>query len=230
MIKKTLSKFWKDLIIILLVILLFSSVRSCNVQKSNAEIAINAKDSAYNVARYYKNREGELIAQVKTHEVTISQLKDNEETLGIDNKKLKKQIGSLNNLVAYWQGKGSVVYHDTIQTVLVDTVIQDKPFKVFQYEDTYLSAKGFIDNLDNKITLEYNYSLNFDFKITSYYKSTGFLKKKQLVTDIYFSDPHLKLSEFKGVVIKQPPKRWYETRGAAIGFGFVLGTYLVLKL
>jgi hypothetical protein len=148
--------------------------------------------------------------------------------LGFETDKLKKQVGSLNNLVGYWKGKAAI--KDTITTVLRDTVIIENdsvrvPVKWISWNNKYLFLDGAING--NNVSIAYNY--NVDFSLTAYYKPrpffqpTTWFKPKPLVADIYFSDPNLKVGEFKGLVIKQEKKRWYETSGFKFGVGFVSG-------
>jgi hypothetical protein len=110
--------------------------------------------------------------------------------------------------------------------VLRDTVIANGagpllPAKTFKWNNKYLYLDETI--IGNNVTLVYLYDV--DFSLTAYRKpQIGFWKPPgQLVADIKFSDPNFKVGEFKGFVIKEPRKRWYQTTGAKIGFGVVLG-------
>lgn len=230
-IKKILSKFWREIAIVVLLIGLMISVRSCKVNNDHAFVSSTKYDSAYNVAHYYKNKKDELVAQVSTHELTIKNLKEYGEQLDFDNATLKQQVGSLKNLTAFWKGKAGM--RDTVTVVLHDTTFVDKNGNTvaandFKWNNKFLYLNGLISN--HEITIGYDY--NVDFSITAYRKSKkGFWKPPgQLVTDIIFSDPNFRITEFKGFVVKEEPKKWFQTTGAKIGFGVLVGGYAVYKI
>lgn len=224
------KKYFREIAIAVLIIVLFISIRSCNVNKDNTYLLTHKADSAFNTARFYKNRAGELIGQVGTHELTIKQYKKFSEQLGFENKDLKMDNKRLNNLVAHWQGQASM--KDTIMIPLHDTVyIDDKGTTItlqdFKWTNKYLSLEGLI--LEHQITIGYGYDV--DFSLTAYRKKSGLFKPPgQLVADIFFSDPSMKVSTFKGFVIKEERKRWYQTNAAKIGFGFVAGAAAVIAV
>lgn len=227
MVQKVIIKIWREVLIVALAVVLFSSIRTCQQNKDAVAILSHKADSSYLEATYYRGKNGELIGQVNTHELTIKELKDLGSQLGFENKSLKDQVGRLNRLVAHWEGKASM--RDTIRTVLRDTVyLGDNGVPVygrtFDWDNKWMAIDGFIDN--THITIGYLY--NVEFSLTAYRKpQRGFWKPPgQLVADIKFSDPSFRVSEFKGFVITEPRKKWYETRGAAMGFGAILGFYL----
>jgi hypothetical protein len=188
----------------------------------------NARDSAFNYAKSYVDKNGELQQQVKTHEITVKELKENNEALGIENGKLTNQVGRLSNLVAYYQGNASVT--DTFTVVNHDTTIVIRndliKGKWFTWTNSNLTLTGITTDLNTSITYDYK----FKFTLVSYRKPQGFLGlgRGQLVTDIKFDDPLIKVNEFKGIVIKEEPKKWYETRAVQIGAAFVIG-YVIAK-
>lgn len=218
---KALGIFWKDIVIIALVIVV-SILSASNInQRRNNSILQNSLDSSFSIAHYYKNREGELIGQVKTQEITISELKDFKNEIGVEVDALRKQIGNLNRLVGHWQAKGTFVDYDTITVSIIDTTINNVDVGHFEWNNEHLSLSGYIR--DRKVSLGYQYDLNFDLSLTAYWKDKNFFKRGTLVTDIKFSDQNMKVNEFKGIVIRQPPKQWYETRAAAFIAGGFLG-------
>lgn len=222
-----LKLFWREFLISILVLLLIGAVNTVHNRDRSISLLQNTRDSAYSVAHYYKNREGELIGQIKTHEVTIGELKEFKNDIGIEVDELKRQIGSLSRLVGRWQGRAQFIDWDTITVPVYDTIINQATLGKFEWNNNYLELRGLIGN--KQVSLAYTYDLEFDFDLTSYWKGKNLFKKGTLVTDIKFSDQNMKVSEFKGIVIKQPPKKWYETRAFAFGTGFVLASYLWLK-
>lgn len=223
-----LKKYWREALIALLLIVMGFISKSCSEEQANNDLLKNSLDSAYNVAKAYTTKNGELAYQVKTHEITIDQLKDNNEVLGIDNKKLKKQIGSLNNLVGYWKGKASV--KDTFTVNNVDTVFikdgKEVKGKWFKWNNKYMSVDGITTDLNTSLTYEYK----IEFELTAYRKYPNFLRigKSELLTDITFKDPSIKVGEFKGIVIKEPKKQFWETGAFKFAIGLGAG-YLLAK-
>src|SRR5688572_21916697 len=117
-----LKRFWREALIVILVLVVVGSVRKCSENKSDAELLSHVGDSAFSVANYYQNKNGDLIGQVKTHEGTIDQLKKYGDQLGFDNGKLKKQVGKLSRLVSHLQGQagmsGEIDHIDLIDSTI----------------------------------------------------------------------------------------------------------------
>lgn len=221
--KKILQQ-WQLILIVILLIVCFTSIRSCKINSDRADIEIHKNDSSFKIAKYYRDKNGQLIGQVNTHELTVKNLKEYGDQLGFENKSLKKQVGNLNNLVAHWQGKAGVA--DTIRTVVHDTTYVDRDgetvtAQTFKWKNKFMDLEGII--VTDSLTLRYLY--NVDFALTAYRKPQGGFWKPpgQLVADVKFNDPSFKVTEFKGFVITEPRKKWYETKGFAIGAGFLLG-------
>lgn len=233
------KKFWREILIVILVIICSASFRQCSVNKDSARLGWNATDSAFNVAHYYNNKLGQVVGQVKTHELTIKELQKYGKKMGFENEKLKKQVGNSNRLIAHWKGKAEsrgssiVALTDTTVNTLDGTMDLNEGFdtveaKAFNWSNKYLTLDGIIHLDSNKLALSYIYRV--DFELTAYYKRQGLFKKPQLVSDIYFSDPNMRVQEFKGFVVKEPRKKLYQTGlfkvSIAIGSGFLLGKTL----
>lgn len=231
-------RYWKELSIVLLTIGLWLSLNTCQRKQDDNKLLLSTIDSAYTKAQYYKNKNGDLVGQVKIQELTIAQVRDYANELSIDRDRLKQQVGGLKNLVGYWQGKASV--RDTFSVPLRDTIIiagdsSGAVDKFFVWSNDYLFLDGVINTSDNILSISYKYQ--FKFELTTYYKPKSFTQKltqpfkpKQLVADLYFSDPNLRAIDFTGIVIKQDKKKFYETAGFKIGVGFGLGLWAAKKL
>jgi hypothetical protein len=239
MISNILLKFWREILILILVLVCAFSFRQCSVKNDDNRLLLNSVDSAFSVAHYYKNKNGELVGQVKTQELTIGQYKKYAAQLGFDNKELKKQVGKESRLVAHWRGKaeseGTILIglNDTTINTLDPTMdlsgesinieLPGLEAKTFQWGNKYLTLDGIISLDSNQMAIKYQYDT--DFSITAYYKPQGLFKRSQLVTDIWFEDPNMKVQEFKGFVIKEPRKKFFQTGlfkvtvGIGIGYG-----------
>lgn len=224
-----LLKYWREITIAILAIIVAFSVNTCQKKESDIALLNQIQDSTFNELRVYKDKAGKLATQVNTYAVTVDQLKENGDKLGLNNKSLKQQIGSLNNLVSFYRAKISladtftVVNHDTTFIIKGDTTHA----KAFHWSNKYLVINGF--TAPAYTTISYDYHPSFELK--SYWKDKGFLrlKKGQLVTDITFNDPNIQVREFRGIVIQQEPKKWYETRAASFAAGIIIGRFAPRK-
>lgn len=220
-----LKKHWETIIIGLMAIGILLSVKTCQKNADTIRTLENKTDSAYTSVRYYKDKNERLQAQVNAQEVTIENFKG---YWAEDSKRIKKQIGNLNRLIAFWKGKAGVV--DSVYIEVTDTVYLTREGfdtnKGFNYSNGYLTLSGGLNTITNQLSLDYQYQVNFE--LTSYYKKTG-LFKKQLVADLNFSDPKLKVQEFDAIQIK-PKERFYDKAWFQIGVGVIGGFYLGSKL
>lgn len=220
-----LKRFWREILILVLVLIVALSVRSCRTQQSMVTTSEHLRDSLYTKVTRITLDKGKLAYQVVTAEQTIAQIKQFGNELGLDNKRLKDENINLSSLVAYWKGKAQI--HDTIYSDLTDTVYLDHGIqetgKEFGYQGKYLQLSGFIPQGDASIHLDYTY--NVDFNLIAFRKGKSWFKRGQLVADIQFSDQNLKVQSFQGVVVKESEKKVYERNwfwglmGLVAGFG-----------
>lgn len=224
---KFIGKYWKELSIALLLIAVILLSKGYARLQSDNQLLLNAKDSAFLQAKYYQNKNGELVGQVKTHEVTIDQLENYSEQLGLDKKRLEGKVGKLERLVAHWEGKASV--RDTVTVNNIDTIFIDNSGhtitgKWFEWSNKYM----FINGITTETTTSLTYKYDVDFSLTAFRKPQGFLGlgKSQLLTDIYFSDPGFRVKEFKGFVITEPKKGFFEKKGIQLITAGLIGVGL----
>jgi hypothetical protein len=228
MILQILLKYWKNVAIILLAIFCVLSVRTCSVNKQDKEALETSVGILEAQVKEYKGKNGELVSQVQTHELTIAQLKDYGSKLGFENSSLKKQVGKLNNLVGYWRVQASV--RDTFTMVSTDTVYlkDNKPVKAkaFHYSNNYLVLDQLYHPDDGTMSTLYDYKI--DLELTVYRKGKSLFNSGTLVSDIRFKDQNLSVTEMKGVVIREPKKAWWQTGAAklvfGLGLGYIIGT------
>lgn len=224
-----LSNHWQKILILSLFVYCVLVTNRCSRNESDKQVLRNAFDKEFNEAKYYKRKDGQWAGQVKAQDITIRQLKDYSTELGIDKDKLTKQIGRLNNLVTYWKGQAtvsdtiSVYVHDTVKVINGEQVL----FKKFgPWTNDYLSLDGELNMNTNIVSINYDYK--FDFELTGYYKPRTFgqlitFKPKQLVGDITFNDPNLRVSEFRGVVIKTDSPKFFQRPIVQFTSGVIIG-------
>lgn len=225
----------KDVIYILIIIVLllggfFTYDKYAKVKDDHVSLT-EALEIKNQEVKLYQNKEGKWVAQKQAMELTADQLKDNADLLGIDNRSLSKQVGRLSRLVNHLdaqleaRGEGSTELRDSV-IVLVDSSGQKRPsipVKTFSWSNTYLSLDGTIMN--NRLDFEYTY--NSSFTVTSYMKRAGIWKKPNLVVDVIFDDPGAKAMSVTSIKIKQPPKKFYQKWWFHMGVGFLGGAALM---
>jgi hypothetical protein len=226
MILTFLAKNWKNVAIGLLAIFCVLSMQTCSVNKQDKEALESSIGILQDSVEHYRGKAGELVSQVKTQELTLAQLKDFGDKLNLDNAKLKKQVGNLNRLVGYWQVQASI--SDTFTLKEIDTVYlkDNKPVagKSFKYNNGYLKLDQVYTPDAGTLTTAYDYKV--DLELTVYRKGKNIFRRGELVSDIRFKDQNLSVTEMKAVVVKEPPKAWYETGLAKFLFGVGVGTFL----
>jgi len=233
-----IKQCWERIVIGILLIAMIIPISKCSKLAEEKKLVLNSLDSSYLEARYYKNKLGQVVGQVKTQELTIAELKSIGGQLGVDNEKLKKKVGNLNRLVAHWEGvvNSSGVVDSRLEQIDPDTFgldfdldnsglefTLDSAKQKFSWSNSYLKLNGRIS--DDSVQIKYDYQSKFEF--TPYYKKDGLFKKKYLVTDIYIEDPNVRVREVKGIVIDVPKKKLVERPivwGLLVGIG--LGLFL----
>jgi len=227
-----IKKYWREIAIFILIAMVAISVKTCKSKSNEVVNASNAKDSAFHIARTYINRHGELIHQVSVQELTIRDLKRLAEENGTSKEELIGQVGNLKNLVGFWKGKAgfkgkdSVKWKDSIRFVDKAGVRDTIDFKNFSWSNKYLTINEDYYLSDNVVIVEYQYDLG-GFDLTTYRKKMPrekgkVFRKKQLVADLKFGDPNMKVGKFEAVVVKEEKKlKWYHWFLLGVGGGIV---------
>lgn len=226
-----LGKYWQYILIALLAIALTISVRSCRVKSDLADLQKHTADSTYHFATEVQLKNGLHAFRIKTLEATVHDLQGADILTTLQINQLKEDKVKLGELVTYYQGKAAV--NVTTVTKGKDSVIYLKDsvqqkVKTFDYSGTWLRLHEVYNPFTDSLSRKYVYRVSF--QLVSYRKRQGLFKPSQLITDLTFDDPAIQVGEFNGVVVKEPRKRWYETRGFAIGVGIVGGVWLSGKL
>lgn len=227
-----LKKYWREILIAVLVLAVALSVKTCNVKAEEAAINRNLADSAFSEVRVYKLKDGTNVAQIKTLEVTSKSLLAETINLMVDKKKLEEQIGNTNRLVTYYQGK--IQMDEFLNSKGIDTVFTEitakkdtirTAGKAFAWSNKWLTLQEYYYPGVDSLKRRYRYDV--EFNIISYRKGKTLFKPGQLVTDVTFADPAIKVKEFKGLVVTEPPKTFLEkvlgSRVGAVVVGFLAG-------
>lgn len=236
-----IKKYWSHILCFILIVICSIAVTQCENKDSAIGLLVDSRDSAFNKAVYHETENGKLVGQVNTLELSTQELKKHGEKLGIDNESLTKEVGRLNRVVARWEGKvradgeftvvikpDSTPKLDTEINLEIPDVTMDATMNLvsdgtFEYDNGYLSLQGDLDG--DSVKVHYQYQTKFS--LTAYRKPQGLFKEPQLVADIYFQDPNMKVGEFKGFVISNDKPKFFQKGVVKFVGGFVLGAGLV---
>lgn len=198
------------------------------LRQGNSRLETNIAISKSTI-KFYKDKYGQEVAQKGVMILKTTELNSQAELLGIDNKRLKNQVGKLDNLVSYWKvkagtsGRIDTVYQDSIVYINGESVLQKK----LGWSNKYLTLNQTYFPATNKLTIDYSYSTGIE--LTIYDKSKGWFKKPELVGDVRFDDPDMKATKSDITIIdktKQP--KFYQTTLFKIGVG-VVGGFLLTR-
>lgn len=225
--KPLLLKYWQYVLIVLLIVALSLAIRGCKNKSEELQIEKSSKDSTYQEAVMIKQKNGELVFRVKSIEATAKQLRETNAILWADKKQLSAQNIKLNSLLTFYKGKFtldetfSVKGVDTVLRLVASTDTVNTRAKTFHWSNKWLTLDEFYNPSTDSLTHHYRYAV--EFKLLTYRQGQNFFRRGELVSDIKFSDPHIKVGEFHGVVVVEPKKPWYETGGAKFVIGALFG-------
>ena len=192
--------------IIIIAILWFqfrSSVNDAKILRDHMEVASDSIKMSI-------NKNGELEAEKRALELTAKDLKKQNSILGHDIGELKKEVGSLNNLVSFYKvssrssGKGKT---EAIDTVFVEVIGEDTVSHkavTFDWNNEYLTISGLYVPERSEVDLEYDYDL--DYTIYTYRKRENkfkFWQKKDLTVKVVFKDPNMTVNQLDNVQVKE---------------------------
>jgi hypothetical protein len=224
--KEKLIKYLPYAIIIALALIYLQKCNTSNQEKADMyKAAKYAKDMSENNERTLTrtvNKQGERIT---SQEVLIATKETANELLLVENTRLKN-IQSQVKVVTKTEIKNVYVPFSTDSTSVTnnDTIVRNKIFRV---NNEWYGVSGKV--LDKGIILD---SISFKNKVTVVVgeQRNGLFKKNSLVVDVKNSSPYTSTAEVHNVVIVPNKKKWFETKGAAIGFGIVGGVLLSNQL
>lgn len=194
------------IIIILLAINLFTWSKYKDSENQSEQNAKALNDTI----KYHKNKYGQEVASKLAIQTSFDNLKYENDTLKEAIKKFKKPITIIQTEQVVKIDTFYVSFKDSIKCVFSQDIIK---------ANTYYSFSANVSNKGFKLN---NLEVFNDQTIVTGFKKQGLFKKPLLVTEITNSNPHVKQTEIKPIVIVYPKKiyeKWYVT----IPIGFVLG-------
>lgn len=235
---KNYSKRTTNILFIILFILLFFGfacvykIWDLRKEKGSISDILRIKQDSLKLV---KNKNGELVGRVETFEITIKELKENEQYILGENSNLKKKIGDLDNLVSYYkaqaiisgQGQGNLVVVPVEEAYIKpDNPAEVKLYKNIKWNSEFLDITGTVFDCE-KYKFEYTYRLIFE---TYTYKKklqekriSRFFGRKSLVTDLNFADQNNLTPVSATSITIKPEKGVFKSGWFKFGAGFVAG-------
>lgn len=214
-------------VIVLLLLMLVLATKQCSYNQEHAAFLEARYDTANTRAQIFKLGDSIKGYRIRALQVAAQELRGRDIQSYIKIQGLEKQVGSLKNVVSITQGKLLIAGQNTshaVDTVFVKVSGKDTTktaMKSFTFANKWLQLQEVYNPKTDTIGRLYKYTPTFT--VTEYYRGKNFFKRGELVSDLTFDDPAVQVTSFKQVVVKQPPKQWYETRLVAVAFGVLLG-------
>lgn len=201
---KSISKVNILVYITLILIIIYSNYNGCRDNKSYSQ-AIKAQNDSIN---YYKDKFGNNIAEKQAIEVTLKQAK----TLNLFK---DTEIRKLKNLVNLTEV--NTIIRDSL-IVRLDTILLKDSTKAlkFQHVDRWINLTGIITD-----SVLVDYKIYEEFDIVAIRKAPKLFKKKVLVVDVNSKNPNSLVTNIQSIQIREPKKKFWETRG----FAFLAGMF-----
>ncbi|HEU4608695.1 MAG TPA: DUF6549 family protein [Chitinophagaceae bacterium] len=212
-------KIWIFVCLLLIAAGSYTFWRGAQIQK-----AYIAERKVSDSLRIWKGKDGAVHHEKEIVQIPADEYKDTQDSLIAELRKTVKAKDLLQHTVAVLQSQGAikVPVHDTLYwPSFSDTPVLAKNFT---YADSFLSLDG--ELYQNNVML--NYSVTNPIAITTKWQRPKWYKRKQLDVDIVTLNPHTTVGNVQSYVIKQPPKRFYETRAFAFAIGAAAG-FLIAK-
>lgn len=209
-----LKKNWKDVLLIILVILATSFIMSTSCTKQKLDIAENNISALTDTISTYKLKNGELLYEKQGYIAEKEQLSTFIGVQESEIKELEKKLGSAVSTIAKLKQEVKV---DTLK--LIDSVYvydEDEVRNDFSFSDNWLSLSGTTIYKDYKFSTTLNsLSMDVPLMIGTTKDNTWFVK-----TD----NPYVSFSSIEGASIeKAKPKRFSLSIHAGVGLSYGYG-------
>lgn len=209
-----LKKNWKDVLLIILVIIATSFIMSTSCTKQRLDNAENNISALTDTLSTYKLKNGELLYEKQGYITEKEQLST---FIGVQEgeiKELEKKLGSAISTIAKLKQEVKV---DTLK--LIDSVYvydDDEVRNDFSFSDNWLSLSGTTIYKDYKFSTTLNsLSMEVPLKIGTTKDNTWFVKTE---------NPYVRFSSIEGASIeKAKPKRFSLSIHAGVGLSYGYG-------
>lgn len=209
-----LKKYWKDVLLIILVILATSFIMSTSCTKQKLDIAENNISALTDTISTYKLKNGELLYEKQGYIAEKEQLSSFIGVQESEIKELEKKLGSAVSTIAKLKQEVKV---DTLK--LIDSVYvydEDETRNDFSFSDNWMSLSGTTIYKDYKFsTTLNNLSMDVPLKVGTTKDNTWFVTTE---------NPYVSFSSIEGASIeKSKPKRFSLSIHAGVGLSYGYG-------
>lgn len=173
--------------------------------------------------KHYKNREGELIAEIESKSYTQKEMKKfEEETL----KRIKEIAGDVQSVKQYVKFRSEV--RDTVFMVTDSTIYivnesgQQVDSLPFEYQDKYMDING--EYRKEGVALDYTYKPVYEV-VTAWKKPDGggLFAKNRLMVDVVAENPKEIITQANSVEVDVPRKSFLNSKAFWSGLTFAIG-------
>ena len=224
MTKKIAKLIWPAICIILV----FAYFHTCHTKnkevkeyKENIAFANKMLNDNQSTWRRDSSLMGEEIAVQKALFLNEKEAKD---LALIENQRLKKVKSEVKVVTKTKIEQIYIPVHDTFTVVKGDT----RRSRNFGIDQKWYALHGKV--LPDQVLIDSMMSKSEVVVTTGYEKQKGLFKKSILVVDVKDKNPHSQITGLYNVQVPKRKKKWFETKGAAIGLGGLVGMYLGIKL
>lgn len=206
-------KVHRNYIFLIGIIAILFSIRECSNNK-NVNDLIESISNYSDSAKYYKNKNGELVAYnsvLKVH---------NEEQLRAivqTNEQIREEIKKFKDVKSVTVIKEKIYIHDTIELPPNVIPCDFKPFAIRKSNENY-TFKGILSPKDFVIDSIY---VPNKIGIIIGKRKVGFMKYEEQVT-VTNSNPYITTTNLSNIQVKKEQK-WWEKGWVKVGAGFALG-------
>jgi hypothetical protein len=208
-----LKNNWKDLLLIILVILATSFIMSTSCTKQKLDIAENNISALTDTISTYKLKNGELLYEKQGYIAEKEQLSTFIGVQESEIKELEKKLGSAISTIAKLKQEVKV---DTLKLTDSVYVYDDEIRNDFSFSDNWLSLSGTTIYKDYKFsTTLNNLSMDVPLKVGTTKDNTWFVTSE---------NPYVSFSSIEGASIeKAKPKRFSLTVHVGLGLSYGYG-------
>lgn len=163
----------------------------------------------------WTDKQGTQHAKAEVQQVPKAVFDQSRDSLIRELKKVAKANNLLQATIIKLRSKDSV-FAPYVTTIINDTAIV-MPAQ-FSYTDDCIDLDGSLT--DSGVALQYDVHTNVT--LVSHWDNPGLFKPKRLYVEA-LTNQCTAVDTLAAIVVQKPPKKFIETRGFAIGVGFILG-------
>lgn len=228
---KSYLKYWREIILFLVLIYILLSLRSCQqytetikgLESFNSKIANQLSFESQEVKRWKDsyNQEHQVVRELTINKQAAELVLDSlSQLLKIKSKQIKSTSSTVINLQAGGRPIITPLQKDSNYNIKIgDITFSSLPVTRLNWTDPkgYVQIGGVLFTPNNQDTLWVKGTDTLN--ITRYWKRKWFLGPKQHYIDVSNSNPYISTNSYKGVQIKESRKNWSVGPFMGIGYG-----------